>query len=43
MDVKKGDYWIIIRIRIIAFPPQIDCEQTAMGLPPITSAEFLTA
>jgi hypothetical protein len=31
------------RKRVIAFTPQIDCDQTAMGLPPITSAVLLIA
>jgi hypothetical protein len=30
-------------IGLIAFTPEIDCDQTAMGLPPVTSAVFLTA
>jgi hypothetical protein len=27
--------------RLIAFTPEIDCDQTAMGLPPVTSAVLL--
>jgi hypothetical protein len=38
MGVVKGDK----RIRI-AFAPEIDYDQTAMGLPPITSAVLLIA
>jgi hypothetical protein len=30
-------------IGLIAFTPEINCDQTAMGLPPVTSAVFLTA
>jgi hypothetical protein len=30
-------------IELIAFIPEIDCDQTAMGLPPVTSAVFFTA
>jgi hypothetical protein len=37
MDVVKGDK------RLIAFTPEIDCDQMAMGLAPVTSAVFLTA
>jgi hypothetical protein len=28
---------------LTAFPPEIDCNQTAMGLPPVTSEVFLIA
>jgi hypothetical protein len=28
---------------LIAFTPEIDCDKTAMGLPSVTSAVFLTA
>jgi hypothetical protein len=28
---------------LIALTPEIDCDQTAMGLPPITSAAFIIA
>jgi hypothetical protein len=28
---------------LIALPPEIDCNKTAMGLPPVTSAVFLIA
>jgi hypothetical protein len=28
---------------LIALTPEIDCDQTAMGLPPFTSAVFLIA
>jgi hypothetical protein len=29
--------------RLIALTPEIDCNQTAMGLPPVTSAVYLIA
>jgi hypothetical protein len=29
--------------RLTASPPEIDCNQTAVGLPPVTSAVFLIA
>jgi hypothetical protein len=35
MDVVKAT------IRLIAFTLEIDCDQTAMGLPPVTTAELL--
>jgi hypothetical protein len=28
---------------LTAIPPEIDCDHTAMGLPPVTSAVFLIA
>jgi hypothetical protein len=28
---------------ILALTPEIDCDQTAMGLPPVTTAVFLIA
>jgi hypothetical protein len=28
---------------LIALTPDVDCDQTAMGLPPVTSAVFLMA
>jgi hypothetical protein len=28
---------------LIALTPEIDCDQTAIGLPPVTSAVFLIA
>jgi hypothetical protein len=31
------------RKRLIALTPEIDCNMTAMGLPPVTSAVFLIA
>jgi hypothetical protein len=34
MDVVKGDY------RINSITPEIDCNKTAMGLPPVTSTVF---
>jgi hypothetical protein len=34
MDVLKG---------LIAFAPELDCDQTAMGLPSVTSAVLLIA
>jgi hypothetical protein len=37
MDVVKGAKGLI------ALTPEIDCDQTAMGLPPATSAVFLIA
>jgi hypothetical protein len=37
MDVVKGDE------RLTALKPEIDCDQTVMGLPPVTSAVFLIA
>jgi hypothetical protein len=37
MDFIKGD------LRINSIAPEIDCDQTAMGLPPVTSAVFLIA
>jgi hypothetical protein len=37
MDVLKGD------LGLIAFTSEIDCGQTVMGLPPVTSAVFLIA
>jgi hypothetical protein len=37
MDVVKATKGLI------AFVPEIDCDQTAMGLPPVTSAIFLIA
>jgi hypothetical protein len=37
MDVVKGDKGLI------AFTPEIDCDQTAMGLPPVTAGVFLIA
>jgi hypothetical protein len=37
MDVVKGDKGLI------ALTPEIDYDQTAMGLPPVTSAIFLIA
>jgi hypothetical protein len=37
MDVDK------VTKGLIAFTPEIDCDQTAMGLPPITSAVLLMA
>jgi hypothetical protein len=37
MDVVKGDK------ELIALTPEIDCNKTAMGLPPVTSAVFLIA
>jgi hypothetical protein len=36
MDVVKGD------LRI-ALTPEMDCNKTAMGLPPVTSAVLLIA
>jgi hypothetical protein len=36
MDVKKGE-------ELTVSPPEIDCNQTVMGLPPVTSAVFLIA
>jgi hypothetical protein len=30
-------------IELIAFTPEIDCDQTAIGLPPVTSAVLLIA
>jgi hypothetical protein len=35
MDVVKGAKGLI------AFTPEIECDQTSMGLPPVTSAVFL--
>jgi hypothetical protein len=35
MGVVKGD------LGLIAFAPEIDCDQTAIGLPPVTSAALL--
>jgi hypothetical protein len=35
MGVVKGDYRTLT--------PEIDCDQTAMGLPPVTSVVFLIA
>jgi hypothetical protein len=37
MDVVKGD------LRINSIPPETDCNQTAIGVPPDTSAVFLIA
>jgi hypothetical protein len=37
MDVVKGYE------ALIAFAPEIDCDQTALGLPPVTSAVLLIA
>jgi hypothetical protein len=37
MDVVKGDKGLIALI------PEIDCNKTAMGLPPVKSAVFLIA
>jgi hypothetical protein len=37
IDVVKGD------LRINSNTPEIDCDQTAMGLPPVTSAVLLMA
>jgi hypothetical protein len=37
MDVVKGD------LGLMPLTPEIDYDQTAMGLPPVTSALFLTA
>jgi hypothetical protein len=37
MDVVKATKGII------AFTPEIDCDQTEMGLPPVTSAVLLIA
>jgi hypothetical protein len=37
MGVVKGDEGLI------ALTPEIDCNNTAMGLPPVTSALFLIA
>jgi hypothetical protein len=34
MDVVKGE-------GLIALTPEIDCDQTATGLPPVTSVVFL--
>jgi hypothetical protein len=31
------------RHRLSALAPEMDCDQTAMGLPPVTSAVFLIA
>jgi hypothetical protein len=39
MDVVKGD----LRINSTYEYSEIDCDQTAMGLPPVTSAIFLIA
>jgi hypothetical protein len=36
MDVKATS-------RLIAFAPEIECDQTVMGLPRVTSAVFLIA
>jgi hypothetical protein len=33
----------LLIILLIALTPEIDCEQTAMGLPPVTSAVFFIA
>jgi hypothetical protein len=42
--VKKTDVYLRSKGLIIkVFTPEIDCDQTAMGLPPITSAVLLTA
>jgi hypothetical protein len=37
MDVVKGDKGLI------ASTPEVDCDQTAMGSPPVTSAVLLIA
>jgi hypothetical protein len=37
MDGVEGDK------ALTAFSPEIDCNQTAMGLPPVTSAILLVA
>jgi hypothetical protein len=37
MDAVKGDY------RIISINIEIDCDQTVIGLPLVTSAVFLIA
>jgi hypothetical protein len=37
MNIVKGD------IGLTALPPEIDCNQTAKGFPPVTSAEYLIA
>jgi hypothetical protein len=37
MDVVQGTKVLI------AFAPEIDCDQMAMGLPPVKSAVFLIA
>jgi hypothetical protein len=37
MDVVKSD------LGLIAFAPEIDCDQTAIDLPPVTSAVLLIA
>jgi hypothetical protein len=38
MDVEK-----VTKELILALTPEIDCDQMAMGLPPVTSAVFLIA
>jgi hypothetical protein len=40
MDVVKGDYRTI---GLITLTPEIDCNKTTMGLPPVMSAVFLIA
>jgi hypothetical protein len=42
MDVVKGDIHGGLN-RLIALTPEIDCNKTVMGLPPVTSAVFLIA
>jgi hypothetical protein len=37
MDIVKATYGLR------AFTPEIDCDQTVMDLPPVTSAVFLIA
>jgi hypothetical protein len=33
----------VVKVELIALIPEIDCDQTAMGLPPVKSAVLLIA